>query len=133
MEKTNVEKSPLDKKTLEYFKNLLLAKRKNATEQIDATAENIHILDSDNDPDYMPASDIEEASSENQSDTMNYVLIERNRKYIQQIDDALERIENGTYGICQATGRPISRARLEAVPHTRFSIYAKKKGLAEDE
>jgi len=126
-------RSTLDQKALNHFKNVLLAKRKNAEEQIQMTRENILVLNDENDPDFMPISDIEEAGSETQSDTINYQLMERTRKYIQQIDDALERIENGTYGICEATGRSISRARLEAVPHTRFSIYAKRKGLAEDE
>lgn len=110
-----------------------MAKRRNAEERLRLTSENIHILDSYNDPDYMPASDISEAGSETQSDTMNYQLTERTCKYIKQINNALTRIENGTYGICEATGRPISKARLEAVPHTRYSIYAKNKGIGDDE
>ncbi|MDZ7806446.1 MAG: TraR/DksA C4-type zinc finger protein [Gracilimonas sp.] len=133
MEKSNNRSAKLDQKSLNHFKKILITKRKNAEEELRLTTENIHILDSDNDPDYMPASDVPEAGSDTQSDTMNYQLSERTRKYIQNIDDALERIENGTYGICQATGKPISKARLEAVPHTRFSIHAKNKGLAEDE
>jgi RNA polymerase-binding transcription factor DksA len=60
-------------------------------------------------------------------------LLERTKKYIEQINEALARIENGTYGICLATGKPISKGRLEAVPHTRYSVAAKKKGLAADE
>jgi RNA polymerase-binding transcription factor DksA len=63
---------------------------------------------------------------------MNYQLIERLREYILHINEALERIEKKTYGICLATGKPIARGRLEAVPHTRYSIEAKNKGLAED-
>ncbi|NQV34527.1 MAG: TraR/DksA C4-type zinc finger protein [Phycisphaeraceae bacterium] len=37
------------------------------------------------------------------------------------IDDALERIEEGTYGLCEKTGDPISRARLEAMPWARYT------------
>lgn len=122
--------SGLDQKSLDHFKKLLIAKRKEANEQLKLTTENILILDSDNDPDFRPASDIPEAGSDTQNDTLNYQLTERTRKYIQQIDDALKRIEDGTYGICEATGKPISKGRLEAVPHTRFSIYAKNTGLA---
>lgn len=133
MQNTKVSKSPLDKKTLEHFRNILLAKRKSAEEQIRIASDNIYNRDSENDPDYLTVSDLEELGSGTERDSFNYQMMDRTRKYIQQIDDALERIDNGTYGICQATGRPISRARLEAVPHTRFSIYAKKKGLAEDE
>jgi RNA polymerase-binding protein DksA len=133
MESLKVSNSQFDKESLDRFKKILLAKRKNAEEQIRLSTENIIILHDEDDPDYMPASDIQEAGTDTQSDTMNYQLLERTRKYINQIDDALERIENGTYGICQATGKPISKGRLEAVPHTRFSIHAKNSGLDDDE
>ncbi|HZR21642.1 MAG TPA: TraR/DksA C4-type zinc finger protein [Verrucomicrobiae bacterium] len=44
-----------------------------------------------------------------------------------QVDQALDRIRNGTYGICELTGRPIQEARLRAVPWTRFSADAEKQ------
>jgi len=47
----------------------------------------------------------------------------KNKKY----KAALARIENGTYGICEKTGKLISEARLKAMPTARFSISAKKK------
>ncbi|WP_350356645.1 TraR/DksA family transcriptional regulator [Fodinibius salicampi] len=50
---------------------------------------------------------------------------------INRLNEALQRIEDGTYGICKATGKPISKGRLEAVPHTRYSIEAKKQGKDE--
>jgi len=65
-------------------------------------------------------------------DPAMYLQIERTREYIQHINEALERIEDKTYGICQATGKPISKGRLEAVPHTRYSIEAKNQGLVKD-
>src|SRR5688572_17459609 len=43
---------------------------------------------------------------------------------LQEIDSALERVRNGTYGQCEATGRPISAARLRVLPWTRFSREA---------
>src|SRR5262249_25915937 len=46
---------------------------------------------------------------------------------IYQIEQALDRIHNGTYGICELTGKPIEPARLEAVPWTRFSVAAEKQ------
>jgi len=133
MIKQTTSTTPLDSKSLKHYKDLLIAKRKNAEEQLKITTENIQSLDSDNDPDYMPASDITEAGSDTQSDTLNYQLSERTRNYIKQIDEALKRIEDGTYGICQSTGKPISRARLEAVPHTRFSIEAKTHGKDKED
>lgn len=121
--------SPFDQQTLEYFKNILLEKRKQAVQEIEQTKENISTLNDENDPDFKPAADVEEASSEVQRDSMNYQLIERTHKYIHRIDEALQRIEDGTYGICKATGKAISKGRLESVPHTRYSIEAKMQGL----
>lgn len=46
---------------------------------------------------------------------------------VYQIDQAIDRIRNGTYGICEFTGKPIERERLEAVPWTRFSLKAEKQ------
>ncbi|NDG84083.1 MAG: TraR/DksA family transcriptional regulator [Proteobacteria bacterium] len=41
---------------------------------------------------------------------------------IKEIDDALARMENGTYGICEETGEPIEEKRLAAIPWTRLSL-----------
>jgi RNA polymerase-binding transcription factor DksA len=46
---------------------------------------------------------------------------------IYEVDQALERIRSGTYGICELTNQPIEPARLEAVPWTRFSAAAEKQ------
>jgi RNA polymerase-binding protein DksA len=44
-----------------------------------------------------------------------------------EVDEALQRIDDGTYGVCVLTGRPIPWKRLEAIPWTRFSIEAEAK------
>jgi RNA polymerase-binding protein DksA len=52
-------------------------------------------------------------------------LMDSERKLIVEIDDALDRIENGTYGICEGTGQPIPKERLEAMPWARYcAAYA---------
>jgi DnaK suppressor protein len=43
-----------------------------------------------------------------------------------EVDTALRRIDDGTYGVCELTGRPISWARLRAIPWARFSVDAEK-------
>ena len=48
-----------------------------------------------------------------------------------QIDQALDRIRSGTYGICELTGKPIEPERLEAIPWSRFSLAAEKQMEAE--
>ena len=52
-------------------------------------------------------------------------LAARQQKFINQLENALVRIKNGTYGICIDTGKRISKERLKAVPHTMHSIEAK--------
>ena len=58
-------------------------------------------------------------------------LIEGERRLLREIDEALERIEKGTYGVCLATGRPVGRARLKAQPWARYCyeyMLAQEKG-----
>ncbi len=54
-------------------------------------------------------------------------LAQRQMKYIQNLQAALIRIENKTYGICRETGKLIPKERLRAVPHATLSIEAKEK------
>ncbi len=54
-------------------------------------------------------------------------LMEKDRKLLRDLNDGLAKIQNGTFGICEGTGKPISKARLEAQPWARYSIeYARK-------
>ena len=52
-------------------------------------------------------------------------LAQRQLKFIQNLQAALMRIENGTYGVCRETGKLIPKERLRAVPHATLSIEAK--------
>lgn len=56
-------------------------------------------------------------------------LAQRQMKFIQNLQAALVRIENKTYGICRATGKLIPKERLRAVPHATLSIEAKQGGV----
>jgi RNA polymerase-binding transcription factor DksA len=55
----------------------------------------------------------------------NSRLASRQQKFINNLENALLRIENKTYGICRATGKLISKERLKSVPHATLSIEAK--------
>ena len=48
-------------------------------------------------------------------------------RLLMEIDDALRRLYGGTYGICEVSGKPISRARLEALPWARLSLEEQEK------
>jgi DnaK suppressor protein len=51
-------------------------------------------------------------------------LLSSDQDAIYEIEEALKRIEKNTYGICELTGKPIPRPRLEAIPWTRFTVQA---------
>ena len=53
------------------------------------------------------------------------LLAQRQRKFVENLENALVRIENKTYGICKETGKLIAKERLRAVPHTTLSMEAK--------
>ena len=54
-------------------------------------------------------------------------LISNEQQTIKEIDDAIERIKQGTYGTCEVTGRPIPHARLMAVPFTRYTVEGQRE------
>ena len=56
----------------------------------------------------------------------NAQLASRTEKFITNLEHAIVRINNKTYGICRKTGKLISKARLKLVPHATLSIEAKK-------
>jgi RNA polymerase-binding protein DksA len=53
-------------------------------------------------------------------------LAERQQKYLEQVDDALQRIDDGTYGICRVTEEAIPEERLEEVPVAKYSVKGKE-------
>jgi len=51
-------------------------------------------------------------------------LLSSDQDAVYEIEEALKRIEKNTYGVCELTGKPIPRKRLEAIPWTRFTVEA---------
>lgn len=129
----NTHKSHLTVRELKYFKELLIKKRMEAEEKLEKFRSLQENLDEAEEADYSSLTHhLGDVGSDEQETEMNYLQIEQTLEYINHIDDALDRIENGTYGICHATGKPIAIERLQIVPHTRYSIEAKKQGIAKD-
>jgi len=67
---------------------------------------------------------LEDGADTAEKESLNQ-LASRQMKFIQQLENALIRIKNGTYGVCIGTGKLIQKERLRAVPHTQHSIEAK--------
>ena len=119
--------TPFSAKELGHFKQLLLDKRHNAVEDIERMR--IQLKDSreqaENDSAY--SFHMADAGTDAMEREKLYLMMARKQKYVGYLDRALERIESKTYGICRVTGKPISKERLESVPHTEISIEAKLK------
>jgi DnaK suppressor protein len=66
--------------------------------------------------------DTYDLASEERSREINLILSDRDREKLQSIEDALERIDAGTYGICEMCEEEIAPERLEALPFTRLCV-----------
>lgn len=122
---------------VKHFKQMLLEKRmeilRNVTEIEDEALKKSR-LDASGDLSSMPIH-MADLGTDNYEQEFALGLMNGERKLLREIDFALERINNGTYGICTETGQPIAKARLEAQPWARYCIeYARKleKGLVTE-
>lgn len=119
--------SPFSQKELDHFKELLLQRRREAREEIKQMRRQIEQAKDQAGDDTAYGVHMADAGTDAREREKLHLMIARQQKYIGYLDRALERIENGTYGICRVTGEPISKERLEAVPHTEISIEAKRQ------
>lgn len=120
-----------------HFKQLLMEKRKeifNSVTEIKDEALNKSMLDASGDLSSMPIH-MADLGTDTYDQEFALGLMDSERKLLQEIDDTLQRIQEGTFGICEGTGEPISKARLEAKPWARYCVeYAQKleKGLVAE-
>jgi DnaK suppressor protein len=126
---SRTRKSRLSIASIEHFKQLLLEKRreilKNVNE-IEDEALNKSRLDATGDLSSMPIH-MADLGTDNFEQEFALGLMDSERKLLHEIDDALQRIDEGTYGICEGTGKSIRKARLEAQPWARYCVeYARK-------
>lgn len=112
---------------LEHFKELLLERRKSAIGDIESMRGQLEDAREQAENDTAYSFHMADAGTDAMEREKLYLMVARQQKYVGYLDRALERIENKTYGICKVTGKPISKERLEAVPHTEISIEAKLK------
>ena len=112
-----------DEELLE-FKELILERLARARKDLELFNENVAGRGNNAD-DTAPTFKILEEGSYVLSKEENSQLAARQYKYIQNLENALIRIENKTYGVCRMTGKLIPKERLRAVPHATLSVEAK--------
>ena len=121
------EKTRYSESDLQEFKGLLLDKLRSAKEELNALATSLSSPNANGTDDTAGTyKTLEDGSATLEKESINQ-LAARQKKFIEQLEAALVRIQNKTYGICRETGKLIQKERLRAVPHTTLSMEAKLK------
>lgn len=124
------KKNYMNEEQLEFFKNLLLKQKEEIINGLKETSE--HLQNQEREADENDRASLEEER------WLELRIRERESKLLAKIDDALRRIEDGTYGYCEDTGEEIGLERLLVRPTAVLSIEAKQRresierGYSED-
>jgi len=109
---------------IDKFKDLLLAKRNEILGNV-LSMEDETLRRQRSNLSNMPVH-MADAGSDNYEIENTLGLMDSERKLLREIDEALDRIEEGTYAICQGSGKSIPKTRLEAIPWARYCVeYAR--------
>jgi DnaK suppressor protein len=110
----------MNERQLEYFKQKLLNWKEDILRESRETLSHLQ-TDTENHP------DIADRASSETDRALELRTRDRQRKLISKIDEAMRRIEDGSYGYCEETGEPIGLARLEARPIATLSLEAQER------
>ena len=121
------EKISYSDKELKEFKDIITAKIRNARTELQRLTETLNHSGTHGTDDTANTFKVLEDGSDSLAKEEAAQLAARQKKFIEQLEAALMRIENKTYGICRVTGKLIPKERLRAVPHTTQSMEAKLK------
>ncbi|MCJ0741200.1 MULTISPECIES: TraR/DksA family transcriptional regulator [Pedobacter] len=125
MEKT--EKTRYSDSELQEFKEIILEKLRTSREELLSLTSTLSNPNSNGTEDTSGAyKTLEDGSATLEKEQTNQ-LAARQKKFIDNLEAALVRIENKTYGVCRETGKLIPKERLRAVPHATLSMEAKLK------
>ena len=119
------DKTKYSKDELEEFRTIINEKLKAAKEDLQLLVDQISHKDDHGTDDTSPTFKLMDEGSEVLSKEEVNQLAARQQKFTQSLENALIRIENGTYGVCRVTGKLIAKERLKIVPHATLSIEAK--------
>jgi DnaK suppressor protein len=111
----------MNERQLAYFRDKLLAWRDALLEEVQGT------LDGLRDTAHHEVGDDVDRATREADQALELRTRDRCRKLVRKIDQALARIEDGSYGYCEETGEPIGLARLEARPVATLSVEAQER------
>jgi RNA polymerase-binding protein DksA len=121
-----IEKTRFSDEELQEFKEIIVRKLAMAKEELKFLTEQLQTENENGTDDTGSVYKTMEDGSSTLQKENNSQLAARQKKFIENLEAALMRIENKTYGLCKVTGKLISKDRLRAVPHTTMSIDAKR-------
>jgi DnaK suppressor protein len=122
----NNEKKRYGDTELEEFQTIIMQKLEEAKEALEILKGSLSHKDDHGTNDTGRSFNMMEDGAETLMREENAQLASRTEKFITNLEHALVRIKNKTYGVCRKTGKLISKDRLKLVPHTTLSIEAKK-------
>jgi DnaK suppressor protein len=111
----------LNLRDLEHFRDLLLSKRRELVGDMSQMEREALRSSGNSNLSTLPIH-MADMGTDNYEQEFTLGLVEKDRNLLREINSALAKIQNGTYGICEGTGKPISKPRLEAQPWARYSI-----------
>lgn len=126
-----VRKTYLNKSELDGFRDILLVKRRQLVGDLHGMKEETIRGESGGNLSNMPTH-MADVGTDTFEHEFTLGLLESEQSLLREIDEALQRVENSTYGICLGTGEPIPKARLNAKPWAKYTIeYTRmlEKGL----
>lgn len=116
------------KADLDRFREIILEKRKEILEELESLKSSMMDVTTG---EYVTENSTYSLHMEQGTDAMErektFLFASREGKFLNYLDDALKRIESGTYGFCTECGTLIDKARLEAVPHAQQCVKCKMK------
>ena len=124
---TTPNKHKWTSKELIEFKTLILGKRDKVVEELEESRKRADEARNNNSVNAIYSSHMADASSDQEEMEKNYYWMDRENKFLQYLDRALEMINEGTFGICISCNELISKERLEEVPHTYQCFNCKSK------
>ena len=113
--------SPLKPKDLEIFRDLLIMKRRELLGDVQSMEEEALQSTTGSNLSNLPMH-MADMGTDNYEQEFTLGLVEKDRQMLHEINLALDKIKKGTYGICEGTHKPISKARLDAKPWARYSL-----------
>ncbi len=116
----------MGRQDLEHLKNILLTQQRELLEKVTSTRFTKESM-KDTSGDHSYSLHLADQGSESMEREQSYMFASLEGNTLAELNDAIDRIEEGTYGTCTMCGSEINKERLEAIPHARLCLECKSQ------